>query len=170
MASKASVRSRDATRPVIMSYSDGAVGTDIKSVHYPPVGAELSSPDVPVLYDEAAHIACYRQGDLRRDPSVQVDWGSTLYGLVEAVERSPGALGLAIWAGVDEIFLLPGGVLGYGPWGVVDIWRRKKPEWWSVKRAYAPVRARRAEHPGGAAGRLAFTTSSELACDVYVQW
>ena len=136
------LRSQDCTRPVIMSYPDGAVGVDIKSVHYPAFGTVLSSEDEPVLYDEAAHVVCYRQGDLRRDPAVQVDWGETLYGLVEAMERSPGALGLAIWAGVDEIFELPERVGGYGPWGIVDIWRRRKPEWWSVKRAYSPVRVR----------------------------
>lgn len=137
-AELAHVRRVDGARPVIMSYPAGA--EDVVSSHYPAYGSDLANPAQPVLYDEAAHVLCYRPGDLRRDPAVQLDWGCTLGNLVEQLEQADGALGLAIWAGVDEIFHLPQGVCGYGPWGILDIWRRRKPEWWSVKRAYAPVR------------------------------
>jgi len=117
---------------------------------------------IPALFDEWAHPACYTFETLRRDPNIREFWGKSIDLMWNGVYQSPGALGGAIWGFVDDIFELPkpklgtafwkefahtqkpwefqGECVGYGEWGIVDIWRRKKPEFWATKKAYSPVR------------------------------
>lgn len=45
------------------------------------------------------------------------------------------------WAGIDDLFIMPSHKLvGYGAWGLIDNWRRAKPETFITRRMYAPVR------------------------------
>ncbi len=58
--------------------------------------------------------------------------------------QSKQLVGGAIWALLDEPFYLPGDKkVGYawvhGYWGLVDGWRRTKPEWWLAKCIFSPV-------------------------------
>jgi hypothetical protein len=142
-------KQEDTTRPVIFSYPDtapvGTTGYDLYSMHYPRYDGELRSPIVPELNDEYAHISCYNLETLRRDPGVRNFWGESLKRFWENCFSSDGCLGGAIWAGFDEVFLLPEAPVGYGYWGIVDGWRRQKPEYWLTRKAYSPIRVPGAE-------------------------
>ena len=117
---------------------------------------------IPALFDEWAHPACYTYQTLQDDPNIREFWGQSIDMMWSNLFESSGGLGGAIWGYVDEIFMLPvpkvgvpwwkefvrtakpegfqGNCIGYGEWGIVDVWRRKKPEFWSTKKAYSPVR------------------------------
>lgn len=117
---------------------------------------------LPALFDEWAHPACYTYQTLQDDPNIREFWGISLDKMWTGLFEAPGGLGGAIWGYVDEIFMLPepkagrpfwkefartakpeayqGNCVGYGEWGIVDIWRRPKPEFWSTKKAYSPVK------------------------------
>lgn len=122
----------------------------------------FSHTDFPTLHDEWAHPACYTYATLRDDPGIREFWGQSLDKMWSGVMASEGALGGAVWGYIDEVFHLPapkegdswwkefaltqkpegyrGDCVGYGEWGIVDIYRRPKPEFWATKKAYSPVR------------------------------
>lgn len=134
----------DPSRPMIFSYPDDVPLTtgafDIYSKHYADVNSDLRSGTYPLLNDEFAHISCYNLDTLRRDPGVRNFWGESIQRFGDKIVSEDGCLGGSIWAGIDDIFQLPGGPAGYGPWGVIDGWRRAKPEYWLTKKAYSPIR------------------------------
>jgi len=118
---------------------------------------------MPVLFDEWAHVACYNNPTLQTDPNVRDFWGQSLDKMWAKIFESEGGLGGAIWGYIDETFMLPenlpgfnewwgvldknvipaeykGHCVGYGEWGIIDTWRRKKPEFWNTKKAYSPTK------------------------------
>ena len=137
-------RAADPTRPLIFSYPDtvplGAPAADIYSKHYPDAASNLGSDDMPVLHDEFAHVPCYNLDTLRRDPGVRNFWGESIKRFGDAFLATEGCLGGSIWAGIDEVFLLKDRAVGYGPWGIIDGWRRPKPEYWLTQKAFSPIR------------------------------
>jgi hypothetical protein len=143
-AEKEWAEERDPSRPTIFSYPDTApMATSsyhIYSKHYADVHSSLESPTYPLLNDEFAHVSCYNLDTLRRDPGVRNSWGESIKRFGDRFLAADGCLGGSIWAGIDEVFLLPGGPTGYGEWGIIDGWRRKKPEHWLTRKAYSPVR------------------------------
>jgi hypothetical protein len=143
-AEKRYAEEHDPSRPTIFSYPDtmpmGNKTYDIYSKHYPDVHSDLDSPDYPLLNDEFAHISCYNLDTLRRDPGVRNFWGESIKQFGEKLLAANGCLGGSIWAGIDDVFLLPSGPVGYGEWGIIDGWRRRKPEHWLTRKAYSPIR------------------------------
>lgn len=136
---------------------------------------------IPALFDEWAHPACYTYATLQTDPNIREFWGKSLDMMWSGLFEASGGLGGAIWGYVDETFFLPkpkvgtsfwkefartakpldyqGNCVGYGEWGIVDVWRREKPEFWSTKKAYSPVRLL-------AEDNLSFTAGQELMLTV----
>lgn len=118
---------------------------------------------MPVLFDEWAHIPTYCISELRDDPNVRNFWGQSLDSMWTNLFDTEGGLGGSIWCMIDETFMLPQDLpgfndwwgiidpdvipptfmrpcVGYGEWGIVDCWRRKKPEFWLTKKAYSPTK------------------------------
>lgn len=151
------VKSVDTSRPVIFSYpytvSTSPQPYDIYSQHYAGVTSSLGSADIPVLHDEFAHVSCYNVSDLQRDINVRNFWGESIKMGWENIFTTDGALGCALWGGIDDVFYIPegtterwqthsdGAVAGYGEWGsVLDAYLRQKPEAYLTKKAFSPVR------------------------------
>lgn len=124
--------------------------------------AAFQTQSHPSLFDEWAHVPCYTYSTLQDDPNIREFWGISLDKMWGNLFKSPGGLGGAIWGFIDETFMLPvptygspwwieyaktakpaafaGNCVGYGEWGIIDVWRREKPEFWSTKKAYSPIR------------------------------
>ena len=135
----------------------------------------LQGEGIPALFDEWAHPACYTYATLQEDPNIREFWGHSLEKMWSGLFDAPGGLGGAIWGYVDETFMLPepkvgtafwkefartakpedyqGKCVGYGEWGIVDVWRREKPEFWATKKAYSPVRLMTTEVPSFLSGQ-----------------
>jgi len=136
-------------------YIDGSMS------QYEKTTIRFGTGGMPALFDEWAHVPCYTYATLRDDPNIREFWGQSLDMMWSNLFEAQGGLGGAIWGYADETFMLPapkvgtpwwqtfckrageeytGNCVGYGEWGIIDVWRRLKPEFWSTKKAYSPVR------------------------------
>jgi hypothetical protein len=174
----------DPTRPINFSaWTPGEDGNfcDLGNNHYPGVcggsypglqgpGKFANSPR-PIVFDEYCHLNSYNRRELATDPGLRDLWGAGLNAMWENILKSQGCLGGAIWAGIDDTFFLPNGdTVGYGTWGPIDGWRRPKPEYWHMKKAYSPFhiaeRAVPANQPVvklAVENRCSFTDLSEVS-------
>jgi beta-galactosidase len=146
----------DPGRPVIFSYPitmpEGTRAYDIWSLHYASYDCDAAEKtdnfsvgkswgrDAPVLHDEYAHGPCYDLPEQMRDPAVREFWGESIKRFWENIASTDGALGGAIWGGIDEVMITPEGYSRAREWGIVDGWRREKPEHWLTKKGYSPIR------------------------------
>jgi hypothetical protein len=160
-------RAEDTSRPLKFSWSHlvppelQAQVQDIYSFHYPSTRRDLAAggpvpggdlepnrergtdpTGYPVLHDEYAHVPVYITEELRRDPGINNFWGHSIKLFWERIFSIEGALGGAIWGSVDNSSIAPEDrlVVSRNDWGLIDGWRREKPEFWLTKKAYSPVR------------------------------
>lgn len=133
----------------------------------------FENANCPVLFDEWTHVPCYNRSTLVEDPNVRNQWGQSLDLFWSTLFEKKSGLGGAIWGYIDETFMLPDDLsgfeetwgwhyptklpgkfvnktVGYGEWGIIDTYRRKKPEWWNTKKAYSPAKIMKTkfDYPG----------------------
>ena len=95
------------------------------------------------------------------------------------IVHSDRVVGGAIWAALDDAFYFSatnhvGYAWHHGFWGLIDVWRRPKPEWWIARHVFSPVwlETRHVPYAPGqpsvrvpVENRHAFTDFSELRFD-----
>ena len=121
----------------------------------------------PVFMDECQTVF-HGWGDLavslEVDPGMHDYWVDRVPDVIRACFETENQVGTMIWAWVDDAFWVPGRGIGYwrrdmtpirymdavygGPghgyvgdcaWGVVDAWRRPRPEWELCRQVYSPM-------------------------------
>ncbi|MHB1456294.1 MAG: glycoside hydrolase family 2 TIM barrel-domain containing protein [Armatimonadota bacterium] len=123
----------------------------------------------PFFLGEYFFPVCHEQTEVRINPGLRELWGhghadpesewgkfcSSSYGgpwLIPGVpsgawsyiDKSERTLGGAIWAANDDSFYFPDGTHAgfswvHGYWGLIDAWRRPKPEYWLSRMIFSPV-------------------------------
>jgi len=140
------VKEVDSTRPTIFNHDAYSAGDswhdlyDIRSMHYPAFRAGSSISDTadltdPVFYGEYAHTYCYNDAEIVTDPGLRDQWGILFEKIWEDVCNADSVAGAALWAGGDHLEQW-----GEYYWGLLDRNRRPRPEYWHVKKIYAPVK------------------------------
>ncbi len=173
------IRALDSTRPLVF---DGGMPQpsflNIMTPHYP--GFKLECPPLtaapvslsgvprefvprytekrPLFFGEYYHLDCYDRREIVTDPGLRDFWVLGLTVAWNLLRTTKGVEGGTLWAGINDLFFLPprGIPSGYGDWGIIDGWRRPKPEYWNVKKVYSPIRMTRA----GAPDSMSFTVDN----------
>ncbi len=130
-------------------FNNAGSKADIANYHYPGLNGPAACDTMkrPTLFGEYAHLSCYNRTELATDPGVRAAFGKPLVQMYDSMYHHDACLGGALWSGIDDIFhLADGRILGYGPWGPIDGWRRPKPEYTGMMKAYAPVRILKTEY------------------------
>lgn len=124
-------------------FNNAGSKVDIANYHYPGINgpAITDTASRPTLFGEYAHLSTYNRRELLTDPGIRDLFNAPLLSFFDSIYVHKANLGGAVWSGIDDTFHLPDGrIVGYGPWGPLDGWRRTKPEYYGIKKAYSPIR------------------------------
>lgn len=164
------MKAADPTRPVTASGTAHLdIATAHNPITTPAVEQFDRSGTLPVIWDESFAVF---QGIFGEVAEMWVDPGMRDYYVepfVEVYDRfinSKVVQGSMIWCWADDLFCVPNrsmeygrvttfshfvdeqyrvprrGIVGDAPWGLVDGWRRRKPEFWINKKLQSPIRVR----------------------------
>ena len=105
--------------------------------------------------------------ELLTDTGIRVNWAVGVQQMIEHVLEST-VLGACYWAGIDDQFYMPAvndsdghssrHLVGYGPWGVIDNFRRMKPESVACRNMYSPFVIEQVMMSGGLVADLSALT------------
>jgi hypothetical protein len=171
------VRSVDPSRPTSAATSASLeIATKHNPISIARIDDAEPKIDKPLLFDEAW---CIYQGifndvaEMWVDPGMRDYYAQPLPRIYEAFMKSHVTQGSMIWAWSDDLFCVPGrgieygreatrshfidseyvmphhGLVGDAPWGVVDGWRRPKPEFWITKKLQSPIKVTADEPSAG---------------------
>jgi hypothetical protein len=134
-----------------------------------PYDEQVKDDPRPILLDEYFFPVCHELTDVRIDPGLREFYGfghsdpdsafgrecevsftkpfgkpCTPPGAWSHIVHSQRVMGGTMWAAIDDSFYFADGThAGYswhdGFWGLIDAWRRPKPEWWLAKMVFSPV-------------------------------
>lgn len=160
------IRSLDPTRPMTFNWAKHddhcKDKVEIANEHYPKSG-DVDTYDRetrPILFGEFSHLYCYNDRELLTDPGLRSLWSGYLDRQWQEILNLENGAGGSIWACIDDVFLIPGkdGTRvpeGYGSWGPIDGWRRRKPEYEGMRRVFDPVQIRQRQVEAGSSVRIA---------------
>ncbi|TQO39750.1 beta galactosidase small subunit [Arenibacter algicola] len=160
------VKHMDPSRPIAFhdqcwgGFNNAGSTADIANYHYPGINGPMATDTMsrPTLFGEYAHLSTYNRRELLTDPGVRDAYNQPLVSFYDSIYAHPNNLGGAIWSGIDDTFHLPDGrIVGYGPWGPIDGWRRPKPEYFGMKKAYSPIKVKNSSLVNG---RLQFVVEN----------
>jgi hypothetical protein len=196
------MRQADPTRPHGGSWGRGSL--ELLARHNPITISDIAEQEngsKPVLWDECW---CIFQGifndvaEMWVDPGIRDYYAEPLPAIYDRMMRAKRIAGTQIWAWSDDIFCVPNrgleygrgttrshfieneyrlpdrGLVGDAPWGVVDGWRRKKPEFWITKKLHSPVKLKEGPIalPTGGTIRLEAENQYDFTdlCELRVEW
>lgn len=106
-----------------------------------------ASYEMPVLHEVWSPVACHNRDEIEQDPYIRQFWGESILRFAEKAYRTPGCLGGAVLAGVDEDGSFED--MGQYEWGILDKNHCPKPEYEALRRAYTPVALKSLEEKDG---------------------
>ena len=140
------VRKTNPTR--LITDQERAGDCEVSGWHYGPFPCDIH-PEVrdikrPTLYGEYMPVMSdHFPQQYELNPGLDTTWSdgqNSNDSYVSQLHHSPHIIGGAMWGLIDDEFVFADRTYkGYGRWGLIDAWRRKKSNWWDCKLMHSPA-------------------------------